>query len=142
MGDAFGQLSAICAVLGGFAVTFLGIVLTLADSRKRVEAVAAVASACAACFFLASLGWTLLAARSAQVASSSGPAQAMLAQQLQTAITLRRPLSGLFLFGVVLLLITLGAGGWLRSRRLGLITSGIAAAAAVGAVFIVRPFIL
>ena len=89
MGDAFGQLSTICAVLGGFAVTFLGIVLTLADSRKRVEAVAAVASACAACFFLASLGWTLLAARSAQVASSSGPAQAMLAQQLQTAITLR-----------------------------------------------------
>ena len=87
MGDAFGQLSAICAVLGGFAVTFLGIVLTLADSRKRVEAVAA--SACAACFFLASLGWTLLAVRSAQVASSSGPAQAMLAQQLQTAITLR-----------------------------------------------------
>ena len=142
MGDAFGQLSAICAVLGGFAVTFLGIVLTLADSRKRVEAVAAVASDCAACFFLASLGWTLLAARSAQVASSSGPAQAVLAQQLQTAITLRRPLSGLFLFGVVLLLITLGADGWLRSRRLGLITSGIAAAAAVAAVFIVRPFIL
>lgn len=142
MGDAFGQLSAICAVLGGFAVTFLGIIMTLTDSRKRVEGVAVIATACAACFFLGALGWALFAALAARVASTTGPAQAELAQQLQTAGVLRRPLSLLFLLGVALLFITLGAGGWLRSRRLGFITSGIAAVAAVAAWFIVRPFIL
>lgn len=141
MGDAFGQLSAICAVLGGFAVTFLGIVMTLADARKRVEAVAAVATACAACFFLGALGWALFAALAARVASSSGPAQAELTQQLQAAGVLRRPLSLLFLLGVALLFITLGASGWLRSRRLGVLTSLIAAMAAMLAWFIVRPFI-
>ena len=141
MGDAFGQLSAICAVLGGFAVTFLGIVLTLADTRKRVEAVAAVATASAACFFLGALGWALSAALASRVASSSGAAQAELAQQLQTASMLRRPLSMLFLLGVALLFLTLGSGGWLRSRRLGLLTSLIASLAAIIACFIVRPFI-
>lgn len=73
MSDAFGQLSAVCAVLGGFAVTFLGIVLTLADVRKRVEVVVVIATACAACFFLGALGWALLAALAARAASSTSP---------------------------------------------------------------------
>ncbi len=141
MSDAFGQLSAVCAVLGGFAVTFLGIVLTLADVRKRVEVVVVIATACAACFFLGALGWALLAALAARAASSTGPAQAELAQQLEAASVLRRPLSMLFLLGVALLFITLGAGGWLRSRRLGLLTSLIATVSAIIAWLIVRPFI-
>jgi hypothetical protein len=72
---------------------------------------------------------------------SSGPAQAELAQQLQAASVLRRPLSILFLLGVSLLFLTLGAGGWLRSLWLGRLTSFIAALAPIIAWFIVRPFI-
>jgi hypothetical protein len=36
MGEGFAQLASISAVLGGFTVTFLAVMLTLADARRRL----------------------------------------------------------------------------------------------------------
>jgi hypothetical protein len=62
MGDGFAQLASVSAVLGGFTVTFLAVVLTLADARRRVGVAVAVATAAAACFLACALGWSLFAA--------------------------------------------------------------------------------
>jgi hypothetical protein len=141
MGDSFGQLAAVSAVLGGFAVTFLSIVLTLADSRRRVAGAVALATTAAACFFLTTLGWALLAAFAAQVQASSGPARIRLTTQFGTALTITRALSALFLLGVLLLTAMLGAGGWLRSRRLGVFTTSVAVLTAGAAFAIIRFFV-
>ena len=141
MGDAYGQLAAVSAVLGGFAVTFLSIVLTQADPRRRIAGAIGIATLAAACFFLSALGWALLASFAGQVAASDPPTRAALAGRYGAALALQRPISGLFLSGVLLLAVLLGFGGWLRSRRLGILTSGIAALTALAAMLILRPFI-
>ena len=50
------------------------------------------------------------------------------------------PLSTLFLGGVLLLLLSFGAAGWARSRRLGYVTASIAAVGVVGVVWVLQPF--
>jgi hypothetical protein len=141
MGDAYGQLAAVSAVLGGFAVTFLSIVLTHADSRRRVSGAVGVATTAAACFFLTTLGWALLASFAAQFQASDATARAALAGRFGAALALQRPVSTLFLVGVLLLTAMLGVGGWLRSRRLGLFTTVVAALTTVAALLIIRPFL-
>ncbi len=141
MGDAFGQLAAVSAVLGGFAVTFLSIVLTHDDPRRRVAVAVGVATVAAACFFLTALGWALLAASAAQVQSSDPAARAALVRRFGTALAIQTPVSQFFLVGVLLLAAMLGIGGWLRSRALGLFTTGVAVLTALAALFIMRPFI-
>ncbi len=141
MGDSFGQLAAVSAVLGGFAVTFLSIVLALADARRRVAGAVALATTAAACFFLTTLGWALLAALAAQVEASTGATRARAAAQFGVAVAITRPISALFLLGVLLLTCMLGAGGWLRSRRLGAFTTATAVVTGLGAVAIIRLFV-
>ncbi len=51
IGEGFAQLASISAVLGGFTVTFLAVVLTLADARRLVGVTIAFATAAAVCFF-------------------------------------------------------------------------------------------
>jgi hypothetical protein len=120
MADGLAQLASISAVLGGFAVTFLSVVLTIADARRRVGVVLGIATGASACFFVSALGWSLLAAR--------GHEAAFVARYE----ALQQPLSLLFLLGIWLLLALLGISGWLRSRPLGLVTAGIASVAALG----------
>jgi hypothetical protein len=141
MGESYGQLAAVSAVLGGFAVTFLSIVLTLADDRRRVAGAVGLATTAAACFFLTTLGWALLAAFAAQVQAVSGPARLRLDAQFRTALTITRALSALFLLGVLLLTSMLAAGGWLRSRRLGIFTTAVALLTGAGALAIIRFFV-
>ncbi len=116
------QLASISAVLGGFVVTFLSVVLTHRDTRRRVGVILAVTTAAAACFFVSALGWSLIAATGREA-------------------TLQRPLSLLFLAATALLFVVLGLGGWLRSRALGYTTSAIAVAAACGAWAVIARFI-
>ena len=141
MGESFGQLAAVSAVLGGFAVTFMSVVLTHSDARRRVSGAVALATAASACFFLTALGWALLASQAAKVAGSAGADREFYVRQLAAAQWVQRPVSMLFLLGVLLLLLTLGASGWLRSRRLGAFTAAVASASAVTAWVILRPFI-
>ena len=116
------QLASISAVLGGFVVAFLSVVLTHQDARRRVGILLAVATAAAAGYFVAALGWSLMAATEPQMA-------------------LQGPLSLLFIAATGLLFVVLGLGGWLRSRVLGYTTTLIAITAACGAWAVLRHFI-
>lgn len=50
-------------------------------------------------------------------------------------------MSFVFQLGILALFVSLGASGWVRSRRLGLFTSGAALVAAVSAVVVVYQFV-
>ena len=116
------QLASISAVLGGFVVTFLSVVLTHRDERRRVGLLLAVSTAAAAAYFVAALGFSLIAATGREAA-------------------LQRPLSLLFIAATGLLFVVLGLGGWLRSRALGYTTTLLAVAAAGGAWAVLQSFI-
>ena len=135
MSEGLAQLASISAVLGGFAVAFLSVVLTHRDERRRVGLLLSVATAAAACFFVSALGWSLLAVRGAR----DGAAAASTLTALHA--TLQRPLSLTFIAGLLLLFVVLGLGGWLRSRALGIVTTATALVAALGALAVLRRFI-
>lgn len=140
MGEGFAQLASISAVLGGFTVTFLAVMLSLADARRLVGVAVAVATAAAVCFFACALGWTLFAFVY-NTAPSTGAAPADIASHFARTRYLHARLSLASVIGVALLLVTLGVGGWLRSRALGWVTSGLALAGAAAAFAILREFI-
>ena len=140
MGDGFAQLASVSAVLGGFTVTFLAVVLTLADTRRRVDVALGVATAAAVCFFACALGWSLFAAVF-NTAPATGATPEAVAEHLARIRYLHSWLSFSFVLGLTLLFITLGVSGRLRSRALGLVTSGLALAGAAAAFAILREFV-
>ena len=98
------QLAFISSFLGGFSVTFLG-ALILSDST----AVSAFA------FIITVMAMTQLI-----MVSTEGYPFKIEQGDLNTS----RVIGTLtFMFGVLSLLLTIGLSGWLKSRRLGLITS-------------------
>lgn len=132
MDELFRQLAFINALLGGFAITFLSVLLTASSRHRVVNWMAGVTMAAAACFVLSALGATFSAVIASQVGADPLPDE---------VAALRRPLSLLFLCGTGLLFVTLGMSGWMRSRRLGIWTAGVAVCALIGGHLIMRPFI-
>jgi hypothetical protein len=141
MGESFGQLAAVSAVLGGFVVTFLGVLLGSTDPRRRVGVALGLAATAAGCLLLAAVGWSLLAAQVSIVAAASGEWAVTARQQLDAGLGLQRLLGLLFMVGIALLIALIGCAGWLRSRALGRFTTTLAAGLTLGAVFVVRPFL-
>jgi hypothetical protein len=141
MGESFGQLAAVSAVLGGFVVTFLGVLLGSSDPRQRVTVSLALSATAAGSLLLAAVGWALLAAQVAMVRVADGEWRAIAEQQLVAGLGLQRLLGVLFLLGILLLITLIGSAGWLRSRSLGYFTSALAVLLAIGVVVIVRPFL-
>jgi hypothetical protein len=141
MGDSFGQLAAVSAVLGGFVMTFLGVLLGSADPRRRVGLSLGLAATAAGCLLLAAVGWSLLAAQVALAAAATGDWAVTVRQQLDAGLRLQRLLGFAFMSGIALLIALIGSTGWLRSRTLGVYTTTLAALLVVGAVLVVRPFV-
>jgi hypothetical protein len=141
MSDGVAQLAFVSAVLGGFAVTFLAVLLTLTQSGRHLSSAIVVTIGSAASFLIATLGWGLMAfvlsARESTSDHSTGGLQA-----LQSFGRLHEGLTASFLLGSFLLLVTLGLSGWIRSRRVGMMSTGIAFVAALICVAILRQFIV
>lgn len=131
MVELFRQLAFITAILGGFAITFLSVLLTASATHRMVDWIVGVTTAAAACFVLSALGATF----GAVIASYADP----LPSDVEA---LHEPLSLLFLGGTVLLFTVLGMSGWIRSRRLGMATTVIAALGLIGSLFVMAPFIV
>lgn len=141
MGESFGQLAAVSAVLGGFVVTFLGVLLGSSDPRRRVTVSLALSATAAGSLVLAAVGWALLAAQVAMVRVADGEWRVIAEQQLAAGLGLQRLLGVLFLLGILLLIALIGSAGWLRSRSLGYFTSVLAAFLMIGVLIVVRPFV-
>ena len=133
MPELFRQLAFITAILGGFAITFLSVLLTASATHRMINWIVGVTTAAAACFVLSALGATFSAVIASNTGSDSLPSDVE---------ALHEPLSLLFLGGTVLLFTVLGMSGWIRSRRLGIATTVIATLGLIGGLFIIAPFVV
>jgi hypothetical protein len=121
------QIGATAAFLGGFAATFLAMLLALPDPSRRGTVAIALAAASAVAFVLV-VGAAIGIAAATHPDAPRGIAGAgMLPQAVMT---------GGFLVGLVTLLAGIGLSGWSRSPATGRATSAIAAAGLVLSMFL------
>jgi hypothetical protein len=133
MAEFFRQFAFIGALLGGFSLVLFGTLLEAGRTHRAAGPAAALALASSSCFLIVTLGNTF--------AASVWTNDAMRAR-LQPAIERQLgPLSLFFILGIVLLLASFGACGWVRSRRFGGVTSTIALVTLLGVVWVLRPFV-
>lgn len=135
--EYFRQFAAVASLLAGFSVAFSGTLLAVPHAHRVLGPAAALALAAAACFLVVTVGNTFAAAAVANprmLATHAGMQPAILAHL--------GPISEMFLVGVGLLLGSLGAAGWARSRTLGWVTTLTAALGAVGVLWALGPFLL
>ncbi|HEY0779822.1 MAG TPA: hypothetical protein VGD56_17785 [Gemmatirosa sp.] len=135
--EYFRQFAAVASLLGGFSVAFFGTLLAVPHAHRVIGPAAALALAAAACFLVVTVGNTFAAA------AAANPGVLATHAEMRPAILAHvGPISALFLLGVALLLGSLGAAGWARSRTLGLATTLTAALGAAGVLWALRPFLL
>src|ERR1043166_2836344 len=124
LGEMGRQIAFLSAFLGGFAATFLGILLQSPNSRRHVGWAAGAAAVASASFILAVISGSLLAL----VVHPGAPpdlAKPTLLPQLRIVIFIT------FIVGIYSSLLSLGLSGWIRSRQLGIVTSVAAFVSAV-----------
>ena len=118
------QIAFLSAFLGGFAATFLGILLQSPSSRRHVGWAAGAAAVASASFILAVISGTLLAV----VLHPGAPANIAKPTFLPQVRVL---MFITFAIGIYSTLLSLGLSGWIRSRQLGIVTSVAALMSAV-----------
>lgn len=133
MDELFRQLAFINAILGGFAITFLSVLVTTNTKKKIVEWIVCVLFLAASCFVISTLGATFSAVIASGITDGDLPAN---------VDALYEPISILFMLGIILLFVSLGLTGWLRSEKLGKITIVIAIISIIGAFLMIRPFLV
>src|SRR3954471_5224591 len=118
-GELAKQLASVSAFLGGFAATFLGILLQSQNPRRHVGWAAGVAAVASASFMISVIAGTLVAL----VVNPAAPQNFATPEFLPWA---RRVLMTSFVLGIYANLLSLGLSGWIRSRGLGIVTSAAA----------------
>jgi hypothetical protein len=116
IGEIARQLASVSAFLGGFAATFLGILLQSQSSRRHVGWAAGAAAVASASFMIAVIAGTLVG-----LALNPGAPQGFAAPEFLPWA--RRILLISFALGIYANLLSLGLSGWIRSRSLGFVTS-------------------
>lgn len=132
----FNQLGSISAVLGGFAFASAGALLAATEDRTGRSASVSIGAAVlsATCFILCALSWTLSAVRAISLAGAGDELPSVL-------LSLHAVMSFVFQLGILTLFVSLGASGWVRSRKLGLFTSVAASLAALSAMVVVWQYV-
>lgn len=118
------QVAFISAFLGGFAATFLATLLVANPTRKSADWSIGCSAVAASCFVVA----VIASVTQTVVLHPDAPANVTAGSSIDTA----RIVGTLgFGFGVYALLGSVGVSGWIRSRRMGLVTSVAAGAGAI-----------
>lgn len=110
------QLASLSALLGGFAATFLGILLQSPSARRHVGWASGSAAVASASFILAVISGTAIAI----VLYPAAPKGLAIPVFIPQAT---RPMLVTFALGIFCTLLSLGLSGWIRSRQLGVVTS-------------------
>lgn len=117
------QLSFVSAFLGGFAATFLGTLL-FAPAESRAARWAIALTALSSSTFIVAVLWTTMLTVGLDPHAPGGAVSARGTQARVISVLA-------VMVGIYALLASIGLSGWLRSRRLGWITSTIATVAAL-----------
>jgi hypothetical protein len=134
--DTYDILASISAVLSGFSLAFLGVILAISGESRAADRTAKLSTVSALVFLIAALGWSLTGS---QVAPLDDTQQVR--EFLRRLRGLHRTLSILFLLGVGLFMATLASSGWIRSRSVGRFTALTSAAGFMVAVWVLSHFI-
>ena len=118
------QIASLSAFLGGFAATFLGILLQSSSPRRHVGWAAGAAAVASASFMIAVIAGTLVAL----VLNPEAPPNLAAPEFLPWV---RGVIFVAFAVGIYANLLSLGLSGWIRSRALGIVTSIAALIAAI-----------
>ncbi len=117
--DLAAQLSYMSAFLGGFSATIL-VTLLVSDNTKRITNWIVLFSTVAACSFIVA---TLSFITAGIMVHPNAPESV----RDEAALTIARTVSSYSLLaGIITLLLGIGLSGWLRSKKLGIMTSSIA----------------
>ena len=121
---AFQQLASISAVLGGLAFTAAAALLAAGTGTRHPDALGrsaritvATAVSSALCLVIAALTWSLMAADISRAVANGNTSAAMDLVRLNWIPSIA------LIAGVLLFFASLGASGWIASRKLGLFTS-------------------
>ncbi len=128
------QFAFVSAVLGGFGFAYIGALLTAVRDSRAASWSAAVGIVASVVLLLTMFGSTSGAVYVLMSAATEYPAPPGPVGALWTPITV-----GLFL-GPLLLFVSLGMSGFVRSRRLGYVTAGAATLGVAGMLAIVALF--
>ena len=137
--ELFRQCAFISALIAGFSFAFLAVILTNKTTKQIDDWTAGFAIAATAGLIVCALGWTLSVPRVLELSaniSANTPVQLP-----ESYLSIHRSLSITFIACFFFFLTSLGLSGWIRSRRLGVVSSILTIIAAVYAVWILRFFI-
>jgi hypothetical protein len=130
MTQLFGQLGFVSAILAGFAFTFMAGLLTSPSSSRAYSWVFVSALVAALSLMIAAVG---------SVFAGLGVEGNFLdSTRIRNLLAV---VSQAFLIGVLSLVLSAGCSGWLRSRRLGIISSVLAGISTLVFATIVLPFL-
>jgi hypothetical protein len=110
------QLAQISALVAGFSFAFISVLLTSSSGKRIIDWVLGFSISTIAGFLICALTWTLSASRMAIYVEQNINALP------QLFVGLHRILSFIFILSFFLFFITLGLTGWIRSKKLGLIS--------------------
>jgi hypothetical protein len=130
------QSAFISALVAGFSFAFLGALLVSSLQHRIIDWVVSFSTISIAGLLVCALAWTLGASRMALYNGTD------VTQVPQTFINLNRILSVIFILSFLFFLLTLGLSGWIRSRKLGVISTLIAGAATIFFIVIMRQFVI
>ena len=139
LAELFRQCAFISALIAGFSFAFLAVILTNKTTKMIDDWTAGFAIAATAGLIVCALGWTLSVPHVLELSvnnSGNTPVQGR-----ETYIIIHRSLSITFIACFFFFLTSLGLSGWIRSRRLGVVSSIITIGAAIYAIWILRFFI-
>lgn len=111
------KIAFVSAVVGGFAATFLAQLVTTTEGKRLAEWSTGSAAFSAVLFTVATISSTRIAMNT----YLSAPADATASIAVELVMTFVG-----FVFGIYTLLLAIGLSGWIRSRRLGIVTSLVA----------------
>ena len=122
MAELYGELASISAILAGFSIPFLALLLGHQDRGRCLIYSIAVTVAAASSLLVSALGWSLIGSLLTQVAAQQG-ATAAHDMDLGWVASGHRTLSFAFVLGLVFPFLMLGLSGWMRSRVLGIFST-------------------
>ena len=137
--ELFRQCAFISALIAGFSFAFLAVILTNKTTKQIDDWTAGFAIAATAGLIVCALGWTLSVPRVLELSaniSANTPVQLP-----ESYLSIHRSLSITFIACFFFFLTSLGLSGWIRSRRLGVVSSIITIIAAMYAAWILQFFI-
>ena len=139
LAELFRQCAFISALIAGFSFAFLAVILTNKTTKTIDDWTAGFAIAATAGLIVCALGWTLSVPHVLELSvNNSGNIPV---QGRETYINIHRSLSITFIACFFFFLTSLGLSGWIRSRRLGVVSSIITIGAAIYAIWILRFFV-